>query len=172
MFDTIVLAVLAVWILLGLWKGLVKQVVGLAGLVAAYVAAVKFSGPLAGKFLTGFGATAGHVISFFAVFIACIVAASIVGSVIGRLVSRAGLGVLNRVGGGALGGLKACFALAVATMLLIAYLPPGSRVLKDSRTVRYIRPMADLVSRSAPDRIRTKYEENAARPGGAPGRRR
>jgi membrane protein required for colicin V production len=165
MFDIIVLAVVGVLTLLGLWKGLVRQVVGLAGVAAGYVTAMKFYGPLAAKFLTGFRPATGKVISFLAIFIACIVAASIVGWIAGKLMGAAGLGILNRVGGGILGGAKGCLIVSVAVMMLIAFMPPNSSVFKGSGTMNYIQPIAGIVSRLAPKNIRTRYEEKAARMG-------
>jgi membrane protein required for colicin V production len=165
MFDIIVLTVVGVLALLGLWKGLVRQVVGLAGVAAGYVVAMKFYGPLAAKSLAGFRPATGNVISFLAIFIACIVAASIVGWIAGKLMGAAGLGILNRVGGGILGGAKGCLIVSVAVMMLIAFMPPNSSVFKGSGTMNYIQPIAGIVSRLAPKNIRTRYEEKAARMG-------
>jgi membrane protein required for colicin V production len=165
MFDVIVLAVVGVSTVLGLWKGLVRQVLGLAGVVGGYVIAMKFYAPLAAKFLPRFLPVTGHVISFLAIFIACIIAASIVGWIIGRLVNTAGLGMLNRIAGGLLGGAKGCLIVAVVTMMLVAFLPPHSGVLKGSRTMRYIRPMASMISKVAPKVIKTKYDEKTAKMG-------
>ena len=138
MFDIIVLAVVGVLTLLGLWKGLVRQAVGLAGVAAGYMTAMKFYGPLAARFLTGFRPSAlGHVISFLAVFIACIIAASIIGWIARKLIGTAGLGILNRVGGGILGGAKGCLIVSIAVMMLIAFMPPHSGIFKGSGTIKY-----------------------------------
>ncbi len=165
MFDVIVLGVVGISTLLGLWKGLVRQVVGLAGLVGGYVMAVKFYGPFAAKFLTGFRPATASVISFLAIFVACIIAASIIGWIAEKLMGTTGLGFLNRVGGGILGGAKGCLIISVAVMMLIAFLPPNSTVFKDSGTMKYIRPVADIVSRFAPQSIKTRYDEKAVKPG-------
>lgn len=165
MFDVIVMAAVGVLTLLGLWKGLVRQVVGLVGIAAGYVLAVKFSGPLAVKLLSRFHPVTGHVIGFLAIFLACVIAASLVGWTIGRLMSSAGLGILNRIGGGLLGGVKGCVIVAVVTMLLIAFLPSNSGVLAGSRTMKYIQPMAGMISKIAPQSIKMKYDEKAAKMG-------
>ena len=152
MFDIAVLAVVAVLTLLGLWKGLVRQIVGLAGVAAGYVIATKFYGPLAAKFLTGFRPATGRVISFLAIFIACIIAASIIGWIAEKLMNTAGLGVLNRIGGGILGGVKGYLIVSVVVMMMVSFLPLHSGVFKGSRTMKYIQPMAGMVSRLAPER--------------------
>ncbi len=163
MFDIAVLAVVAVLTLLGLWKGLVRQIVGLAGVAAGYVIATKFYGPLAAKFLTGFRPATGRVISFLAIFIACIIAASIIGWIAEKLMNTAGLGILNRIGGGILGAVKGYLIVSVVVMMMVSFLPLHSGVFKGSRTMKYIQPMAGIVSRFAPESISKRYEERAAK---------
>jgi membrane protein required for colicin V production len=162
MFDSIVLAVVGVLTLLGVWKGLVRQVVGLAGVAAGYVVAMKFYGPLTLRFLTGFRPATGNVISFLAIFVACIIAASMIGWIATHLIGTAGLGILNRLGGGVLGGAKGCLIVSVVVMVLIAFMRPNSDIFKGSRTMKYIQPIAGAVSRFAPKNIRTRYDEKAA----------
>ncbi len=163
MFDIVVLVVVAVLTLLGLWKGLVRQIVGLAGVAAGYVIATKFYGPLAAKFLTGFRPATGRVISFLAIFIACIIAASIIGWIAEKLMNTAGLGILNRIGGGILGAAKGYLIVSVAVVMMVSFLPLHSGVFKGSRTMKYIQPMAGIVSRFAPESISKRYEERAAK---------
>lgn len=167
MFDLIVLVVIVLLILRGLWKGLIRQVVGLAGVVTGYMIAMHFYGPFASRYLKGFTPATGHIIAFLGVFIGCIIAASIVGWIIGRLMNVAGLGILNRIGGAVLGGAKGCFILAIAVMMLVAFLPRENGVFKSSRTIRYIQPMAQLISTVAPKNIKTKYDQKTGKAGNA-----
>jgi membrane protein required for colicin V production len=164
-FDIIVLAVVGLSILCGIWKGLLRQVVGLIGVAAGYMIAMHLYGAFAAKFLRGFSPTTGHIIAFVSIFIACIIAASIIGWMIGSLMSITGLGILNRIGGALLGGAKGCFILAAVVMMLTAFLPPDSGVFEGSRTVRYIQPMAGVISTIAPKSIKTKYDQKTARMG-------
>jgi hypothetical protein len=50
-------------------------------------------------------------------------------------------------------------------VMLIAFMPPDSGIFRGSRTMKYIRPMADIVSRLAPGNIRTRYDKNERRMG-------
>lgn len=162
MFDIIVVGVVGVMTLLGLWKGLVRQVVGLAGVIVAYAVAMKFYGPLAAKFLTDLHPATGGIISFIVVFIVCIIAASLVGWMIESLAGAAGLGILNRIGGGILGGAKGYLVVSIIAMMLIAFLPLNNDIFKGSRTMKYIKPMARVVSKFAPKSTGRKYDEKAA----------
>ena len=77
--------------------------------------------------------------------------------------NTAGLGILNRIGGGILGGVKGYLIVSVVVMMMVSFLPPHSGVFKGSRTMKYIRPMAGMVSRFAPESISKRYEERAAK---------
>ena len=140
-----------------------RQIVGLVGVVAGYVIAMRFAGPLADNFLASFLPVTRQVIAFLAVFFACVLAASILGWILGKVMTGAGLGILNRIFGGMLGGAKGCFMVAVAVMLMIAFLPRNSTLLQGPRTMKYIRPMADVISTYAPRNIKVKYDEKVVR---------
>ena len=163
MFDIVVVAVIGILILLGLLKGLVRQAVGLAGVIVGYVLAMKFYAPLAAKLLTGLRPATGHVAGFLIIFVACIVVASIVGWVAGKLLKIAGLGFLNRIAGALLGGVKGCLIVAAVTVMLVAFLPSDSSLLKGSGTFKYLRPVADTISRFAPEAVKKKYDAGLAR---------
>jgi membrane protein required for colicin V production len=161
MFDVVVLAVIGILALSGLWKGLVRQVVGLLGLVLGFTVAMKFYALFATRFLPGFRPATGNLIGFLIILVGCMIAASLVGWIIGKVLSAAGLGAMNRIAGGLVGAAKGYFAVAAVTMMLIAFLPTNSPVLRDSRSIGYIEPMARVISKLAPKSIRAKYEEKA-----------
>ena len=163
MFDIVVLVLIGVPALLGLWKGLVRQVIGLAGVAAAYIVAMKFFAPLAARYLSGFRPATGSVVAFLVIFFACLIAASLIGWVVEKVVGAAGLGILNRIGGGILGGAKGYLIVSVVVMMLIAFMPPHSSIFRGSRTMKYIQPMAGFVSRLAPESIGRRYEERTRR---------
>jgi hypothetical protein len=96
-FDIVVVAVVGGLTFLGLWKGMVKQLVALAGVVAGYMIAMRFYGP-ASRFLTSFHPGTAKVICFVAIFVACILCAHILGWAAGKLFGISGLGFLNRIG--------------------------------------------------------------------------
>lgn len=103
-FDYAVIAVLALSVLIGIWRGFVREVFALGGWVAAFVAAMLFAGE-AGALLpaawgTPFARSVGAgVVIFLAVLIACAYA----GMLFARVVRAAGLGLADRTLGGVFG---------------------------------------------------------------------
>jgi len=103
-FDYAVIAVLAVSVLIGLWRGFVREVFALVGWAAALVAALLFAGE-AGAFLpaawgTPFARSVGAgIVIFLVVLIAC----GFAGMLLARVVRAAGLGLADRTFGGVFG---------------------------------------------------------------------
>ena len=165
MFDIIVLVVVGILAFSGLWRGVARQVVGIAGIAAGYAVATRLYAPLAAKFLSWFRPATGHVISFLAIFFVCIIAVSIIGWIAGIRRGTSGPGVLSRIGGMILGAVKGCLIVSVVVVMIVAFLPSHVGLFKGSRTMKYLRPMAGIVSRLAPTNIRTRYDKKAARMG-------
>jgi membrane protein required for colicin V production len=160
MFDIIVIAVVGVLTFLGLWKGMVRQLFSLAGVIAGYLLAMRFYEP-ASRYLTSFHPGTAKVISFVAIFIACIIVAHILGWIVGKVFELPGLGLLNRIGGGVLGFAKGSVIVAVVVMVLVAFLPPDSSLFKNSSTMKYILPITGLLKSVTPEDIKATYNEKA-----------
>ncbi len=157
-FDIAVVVVVGGLTLLGLFKGMVKQLVALAGVVAGYMIAMRFYEP-ASRFFTSFSPGTAKVISFIAIFVACILCAHIIGWVAGKLFGISGLGFLNRIGGGLVGFFKGCVIVSLIVMVLIAFLPANSTLFKGSSTIKYILPVVGVMKNISPDDVKARYNE-------------
>jgi membrane protein required for colicin V production len=111
--DYAVLAVAAISIGWGAWRGLVREVMSLAGWVIAFLAANLFAGPLAETFTATMRAELRVAAAFIAIFIGSLVVTTLAGLLISKLAGAAGLGGLDR----SLGGL---FGLARAALIILA----------------------------------------------------
>ena len=157
-FDIAVVVVVGGLTVLGLFKGMVKQLVALAGVVAGYMMAMRFYEP-ASQFFTSFRPGTAKVISFIAIFAVCIVCAHIIGEVVGKLFGISGLGFLNRIGGGLVGFLKGSVIVSLVVMVLIAFLPANSSLFKGSSTIKYILPVVGVMKNISPEDVKARYNE-------------
>jgi membrane protein required for colicin V production len=157
-FDIAVVVAVGGLTLLGLFKGMVKQLVALAGVVAGYMAAMRFCEP-ASRFLTSFRPGTAKVISFVAIFFACIFCAHIIAWAVGKLFGISGLGFLNRIGGGLVGFFKGWVIVSLVVMILIAFLPANSSIFKGSSAIKYILPVTGVMKNIAPEDVRARYNE-------------
>jgi membrane protein required for colicin V production len=121
--DWTLLAVVAVSLLVGVWRGLVFEVMALVGWLVAYVAA-QWLGPLLAPHLPvgepGSGLNAGA--AFAVAFVVALLAWALLARLVRLLIHATPLTAIDRLLGGAFGLLRgAVVLLAVAT--LVAYTP-------------------------------------------------
>jgi membrane protein required for colicin V production len=158
MFDIIVFAFIGILTIVGLWKGLVKQLFGLLGVIAGYLLAVSFY-QTCSKFFTSVPPGTARIMSFVTIFLACILAAHLIGWGVGRLLAISKLGFFNRIGGGLLGFFKGCIIISVMVMVLTAFLPGYTSLFKKSSTIKYILPVTAALKKVTHEDIKTKYNE-------------
>jgi membrane protein required for colicin V production len=161
-FDIIVLAVIGILTIIGLFNGMVKQLFGLAGVVAGYMLAMKYY-QLCSKYLTSFHPGTARALSFIAIFLACIILAHIIGWLVGKFVTTTGLGFLNKIGGGLLGFVKGCLIVCVAVMVLNAFFPADTGFFKKSHTIKYIQRVTALFKKVTHEDIKAKYDERVGK---------
>lgn len=115
--DWAFLAVIVVSVFAGLVRGLVYEVMSLAGWVLAFVAAHALSGELAPAIPVGApGSALNLAVAFLALFIGTLLVWSLLSWLLRKLVQASPLSSVDRVLGGAFGLLRgALVALVVAT---------------------------------------------------------
>ncbi|MDN6179696.1 MAG: CvpA family protein [Halomonas subglaciescola] len=117
--DMVFLAVLALSMLAGFARGLVREALGLAAWVVALMAARVLVEPVA-ELLDGWisSVDARLVLAFVLVVIAVILVCGIVIRALHAAIVWVGMGFLNRLAGAAFGLARGCAILLVATVLL------------------------------------------------------
>jgi len=122
-FDYAVLAIIAASVLLGLWRGVVSEVLALAAWVAAFFVAraeaLEVAGWLGGRIADpGLRLAAAHVLVFAVVLLVFALARWL----ISMMLKAVGLGLLDRLLGGAFGVLRGI--LVVLFAVLVAGMTP------------------------------------------------
>ncbi|MFT4266233.1 MAG: CvpA family protein [Xenophilus sp.] len=119
LFDWIAVALIGVSMLLGLWRGLVFEVITLAGWIAAFLFAQTFAAAV-GAWLP-FGdprAPWRYAAGFVLVFVLVAFAGGLVAALTRKLVAAAGLRPVDRLLGAAFGAARAGVALLVAAVVV------------------------------------------------------
>jgi membrane protein required for colicin V production len=133
--DWIVAAVLAASVLLGLWRGLVYEVLSVLNWIVAFVLA-QWLAPRAadGLPLAHAGASLRYAAGFVVVFIAALFAGALLAWLVRMLVEAVGLRPVDRALGGVFGLVRATvIVLAAAVVVNLTGLKHG-RWWKDSMT--------------------------------------
>ncbi len=116
--DYALVGVFAVSLVLGIWRGLVREVVAILGWVIAFLAANLLAGPLGPAMPQAIPSAESRVAAaYVAVFVASLIVTSLAGLLLSNVVRAVGLGGLDRLLGGGFGVLRALLiALAVALL--------------------------------------------------------
>jgi membrane protein required for colicin V production len=116
-FDYGVLTVLGLSLVLGAFRGIMREMVSLAGWIAAFVLATAFSGMVAREMPDSLGPMLSGLLAFALIFIGALVASGIVGLVLARLVRAAGLGFADRLLGATFGVVRGVAIVLLAVLL-------------------------------------------------------
>lgn len=116
----IVIIVLGLWFVFsGFTSGLIREVIGLAGLVVGLVVAARYHPLLA--MLLPFGSLENNVLAFAIIFFAILVLAQVLSSFLHQVVDLLLLGWLDQVGGAAFGLVKGALLLQVLVFVATAF---------------------------------------------------
>ena len=117
--DWICIAVLAISLLVGAWRGLVVEVVSVASWLAAFVLAQWFAPDAAARLpMAGAAEPVRYVAGFVLVFVATLFAGALIGFVVSKLLSAVGLGAINRLLGALFGVLRGVLLILAATVVV------------------------------------------------------
>jgi membrane protein required for colicin V production len=126
--DYTILAVLAVSVLVGLWRGLVSEVLSLAGWIAAFWVAWTFGPEVAAQFGHSISLPAARILLGYGLcFVVVLVVGALVRFVARRFLSSIGLGGLDRLLGMLFG-----FARGVLLVTLVVFLAGFTALTRES----------------------------------------
>ena len=117
--DWILLAVLGLSLLLGLWRGIVQEVLSLVGWVAAFYVSQMYA-PAAAAWLPMEGSSQmlRYAAGFVVVFVAVLVVTALVSWTVKKLLSAVGLGLLDRFLGSLFGLMRGVVILLAVTVFV------------------------------------------------------
>lgn len=143
LFDGVIIVVLAYCLIRGIFRGLIKEISSLVGVLGGFYAAYSYY-PWLAKLLSRWISNAGYlnILSFLIIFFVVFFVISILGVIINYLLKIAFLGWIDRVCGAGFGAIRGVLIVSVMLIPLISFLPNGSPILQDS----LLAPHATLIS--------------------------
>lgn len=115
--DLIALGIFAFSAVLGLMRGLTREVLSLLSWFVAFYAAKSFA-PMLAPWIPGLDAPAlSHAASLVVIFVAVLIAASLLSAAVGGLVKVAGMGPYDSLLGGLFGAARGSLILLMLTLL-------------------------------------------------------
>jgi membrane protein required for colicin V production len=131
--DYAVIGVFAVSLVLGAWRGIVREVISILGWVIAFLAANLFAGPLGPVMPQAIPSPELRVaVAYVAIFVASLIVTSLVGLLLSKIVGAVGLGGLDRMLGALFGAVRGVLIVLAAAVVAGLTSAPRESYWRDS----------------------------------------
>lgn len=152
--DWIIVAILVISVLMGLWRGLVREAVSLIVWIAAITAAIMFGAQVAAMYGDWVSLPSARIaLGYATVFILVLIVGGLIGWLISRIVQGTGLGGTDRVLGIGFGLLRGGLVVA-ALVLVLGYTPmPRDPWWQESQLIPRFEPAAIWLREQIPDTL-------------------
>ena len=162
-FDIIVIVILGYCLIRGVFRGLVKELSSIIGVLGGFYAAFTYYTTVAkplSKWITNTGYL--NILSFLIIFCGVFIIISILGVIINYLLKIAFLGWLDRILGSVFGAMKGILIVSVLLIAFTAFLPKGTPVIKDSLLSPYVTLISEKVAKVVSKDMKHAFSDKIA----------
>jgi len=152
LFDYLLLAIAGFSMVLSLWRGFVREIISLVGLVAAFVIAGRASG-IATELLKDWipNSTVASLAGFGLIFVCVMLLVALVGSLIRKLVDMADLTASDRTLGMVFGLARGLLLIGLFFLVYTTYAKPDSKWMKNSVLTPYAVQLSGWLGKAIPE---------------------
>jgi membrane protein required for colicin V production len=158
-FDMLIVVILGYCLIIGIFKGFIREAASIAGVVTGFYAAyVGYQAVV--PFFAGFIQTPAYqaTAAFILVFTVVCLLVNAVGMLIRFLVKLALLGAVDRLLGAFLGTVKGVLVVSLIFILLITFLPIGGKqMVAESHLAPYVNAVSGTLVRVVPEKKRRAF---------------
>ena len=157
-FDIFIIIVLGYSLIRGLFKGLVKEVSSIIGVLGGFYAAYSYY-PMVAKLLSGLIINPSYlnILSFLIIFCSILIVISILGVVIKYLMNVAFLGWVDRACGLGFGLIKGLLIVTVLFIILTTFLPKGAPLIKKSVLAPHVIWISEKMVNVVPEEMKKDF---------------
>jgi len=157
-FDVVLIIIIAIAVIIGIIKGLVRQIIGIAAVVVGLILAMNYFDYVA-EFLSQYikNNMFSRFLGFLAIFFGTVIAGGILSWLLSKLM-KGPLILVNRVLGAALGlieGILICGVIVLAQMMF----PVNQDHLYGSELAPYCARMTRVVYSMIPEDVKTQFND-------------
>ena len=163
-FDILVVVIVAFTLIRGVFRGLVKELSSIIGVLAGFYAAYTYYPDLAtvlGRWISNVGYL--NILSFLIIFSTILIIVSVMGVIIKYLLNIAFLGWMDRICGAGFGLIKGVLIVSILLISFTAFLPKGTPVIRDSlfapHVARISENLAKVVSKTMKQQFNDKLSD-------------
>jgi len=160
LLDIVIIGIMGYCLIRGIFRGLIKELSSIVGVLAAFYAAYSYY-PLIAYLLRRWITDTGYlnILSFFILFCLIFIAVSMLGVVIKYLLNIAFLGWVDRICGGAFGTIKGILLVSMLVMTLTTFLERGTPLLKRSLLAPHVMLISENMAKVVPKDMKKKFRE-------------
>ena len=163
-FDILIIVILGYSLVRGLFRGLVKELSSIVGVLGGFYAAYTYYNVLAGllsRLIHDISYL--NILSFLIIFCGVLIIVGVLGVIIKYLLNIAFLGWIDRIGGVVFGVLKGVLIVSILFITLTAFLPKGTAFIKNSELAPHVswisEKMANVISKEMKQDFNAKLGE-------------
>lgn len=161
LFDIGVLVIVGFCLIRGGFKGLIREISGIIGIVAAFYGANTYFTmlvPFAARWIESPGVQ--KLICFFLLFCLILILVGLVARLLIKLLRLVFLGWVDRTFGVVFGTAKGILIVTILFMIITVFVPAGHGFLKDSRTAPYLAQAADAMTLFVSRNIKSDFNSH------------
>ena len=163
-FDILIIVILGYSLVRGLFRGLVKELSSIVGVLGGFYAAYTYYNVLAGllsRLIHDISYL--NILSFLLIFCGVLIIVGVLSVIIKYLLNIAFLGWIDRIGGVVFGVLKGVLIVSILFITLTAFLPKGTAFIKNSELAPHVswisEKMANVISKEMKQDFNAKLGE-------------
>ena len=156
--DIIIIVILAFTLIRGIFRGLVKELSSIIGVLAGFYAAYSYY-PLVADFLTRWISNSGYrnILAFLVIFCSILVIVGIVGLLIKYVLKIASLGWFDRTCGAIFGLVKGVLIVSVIILMLTTFLPKGAPFIRNSMLSPHVMVISEKMIKMVPPEMKKEF---------------
>ena len=157
--DMVIVVVLVYCLIRGIFRGIVKELSSIVGVLGGFYAAYTYYGEAAVFLQRWISDTAYlNILSFIAVFGGVLIIVSLLGVLIRFLLKVVFLGWVDKTLGAGFGIIKAVLIVSVLLIPLTTFLSKGSPVIKNSKLSSYVISISEQMIAVVPDNMKKQFD--------------
>ncbi|MDX8411100.1 MAG: CvpA family protein [Mariprofundaceae bacterium] len=150
-FDYLLIAIVGLSMVISLWRGFVREMIAMIGLIAAFLVAARTSA-WAGDQLGGWisNDTVADVAGFIMIFVLIVLVVALVGAVIRRLMVAADLSATDRTLGLLFGLARGVLLIGLGMLIYTSMEKPTASIVKRSVIAPYAIELGNMLGQAIP----------------------
>ncbi len=151
-FDYILITIIGLSMVLSIWRGFVREIISLIGLILAFFAASRFSNEAGSVFDAWISSeTITNIAGFILVFVLVMVAVGLLGALIRKLVDMADLTATDRTLGIFFGAARGTLLVGLTFLIYTAYAKPDHSWMQKSVLTPYALQLSNFIGKTIPE---------------------